>query len=89
MKKELNLKNMKETIVNYSVYQEEFDKIWDTFYQMYCLGFIDQDTWKKFYEKCAGWYIDEENVCVRDSQHCTEGMDSIIWKYTADTEYKA
>ena len=31
MKKLLNLKNMKETIVNYSSDQKEFDKIWDTF----------------------------------------------------------
>ena len=30
--KALNLKNMKETIVNYSGDQKEFDKIWDGFY---------------------------------------------------------
>ena len=43
MKKLLNLKNMKETIVNYSGDQKEFDKIWDAFYQMACIGFIDSD----------------------------------------------
>ena len=47
--KALNLKNMKETIVNYSGNQEEFNKIWDTFYQMSCIGFISQDTWRKFF----------------------------------------
>lgn len=44
MKKLLNLKNMKETIVNYSGDQKEFDKIWDAFYEMACVGFIDSDT---------------------------------------------
>lgn len=47
--KALNLKNMKETIVNYSGDQEEFNKIWDTFYQMACIDFISQDTWRKFF----------------------------------------
>lgn len=89
MKKALNMKNMKETIVNYSGDQKEFDKIWDTFYQMACLDFIDQDTWRKFYDQCASWYIDEENACVRDSRQCTEEIDSIVWKYTPDKEYKA
>lgn len=89
MKKTINLKNMKETIVNYSKNQRKFDEIWDTFSEMTCLGFIDQDTWKKFNEQCAGWYIDNINNCVRDGRHCTEGVDTIIWKYTAEAEYKA
>lgn len=82
--KALNLKNMKETIVNYSGDQKEFDKIWDAFYQMTCVGFISQDTWKKFVDQCAGWYVDEENACV-----CDEGVDSIVWEYTPDAEYRA
>lgn len=89
MKKALNLKNMKETIVNYSADQKEFNKIWDTFYYLTCLDFIDRDTWKKFYDQCAGWYIDEENACVRDERNCYEGVDSIIWEYTTNAEYKA
>lgn len=89
MKKALNLKNMKETIVNYSMDQNEFNKIWDTFYEMSCMGFIDQDTWKKFYEQCSGWYIDDINNCVRDGRHCPEGIDSIVWQYTPEAEYKA
>ena len=89
MKKLLNLKNMKETIVNYSGDQKEFDKIWDAFYQMACIGFIDSDTWKKFFDQCRGWYVDEENACVRDELNASEGVDSIVWKYTGDAEYKA
>lgn len=81
--KNLNLKNMKETIVNYSSDQKEFDKIWDTFYYMTCIGFISQETWKKFYEQVKDWYVDEENACIR------EGTDTIIWEYTPEKEYKA
>lgn len=87
--KALNMKNMKETIVNYSGDQKEFDKIWDAFYQMALNGFISQDTWKKFFNQCAGWYVDEENACIRDGRHCPEGIASIVWKYTPDAEYKA
>lgn len=50
--KNLNLKNMKETLVNYSTDEEEFDKIWNAFYQMAYLGFIDRNTWRKFIEQC-------------------------------------
>lgn len=89
MKKALNLKNMKETIVNYSGDQKEFDKIWDAFYMMACIDFIDQDTWRKFFDQCKDWYIDEENACVRDERHCTEEGDSIVWEYTPDAEYRA
>ena len=87
--KALNLKNMKETIVNYSGNQGEFNKIWDAFYQMACIGFISQDTWRKFFDQCHGWYIDEENACVRDECKCPEGVDFIVWAYTSDAEYKA
>ena len=89
MKKLLNLKNMKETIVNYSGDQNEFDKIWDAFYQMACCDFIDSNTWHKFFDQCRGWYVDEENACVRDELNAHEGVDSIVWKYTSDAEYKA
>lgn len=56
---------------------------------MACLGFISQDTWRKFFDQCGGWYVDEENACVRDERHIYNGVDSIVWEYTADAEYKA
>lgn len=87
--KVLNLKNMKETIVNYSESQEEFDKIWDGFYQMACIGFISQDIWEKFFDQCGGWYVDEEDACVRDAHYRPEGTDSVVWAYTPDAEYRA
>ena len=83
--KNINLKNMKETLVNYSGCQSEFDKIWDTFYEMTCLDYIAQDTWKKFFEQCKGWCVDETNAEIRDS----EQDDKIIWKYNAETLYHA
>lgn len=87
--KALNLKNMKETLVNYSGSTKEFDKIWDNFYQMACMDFISQETWNKFFDQCAGWYIDEENQRVMDDRHCPEGVDSVVWVYTPDAEYRA
>lgn len=87
--KQLNLKTMKETIINYSTTQTEFNKIWDTFYEMQCLGFISFDTWCKFFDDCHGWYIDEENFCVRDECRCTEGVDAVVWEYNDNSEYHA
>lgn len=83
--KNINLKNMKETLVNYSGCQSEFDRIWHVFYEMACMGFISQDTWKKFFEQCKGWYVDETNAEIRDS----EQDDKIIWKYNPETFYHA
>ena len=38
--KALNLKNMTETLLNYSGNQKEFSKIWNEFYEMFCMGGI-------------------------------------------------
>lgn len=56
--KNLTLKNMKETLVNYSDNQEELDKIWNGFYLMAYLGFINENTWRKFSEQSKEWYKD-------------------------------
>lgn len=85
--KALNLKNMKETIVNYSGNRKEFYQIWDGFYLMACIGFISRDAWVKFSDQCAGWYVDEGNACVRDERNCHGGVDAIVWEYTPDAEY--
>ena len=52
---------------------------------MSCFDYIAQDTWKKFFEQCKGWYVDETNAEIRDS----EQGDKIIWKYNAETLYHA
>ena len=87
--KALNLKNMKETLVNYSRDQDEFSKIWNGFYQLVCLGFISRGTWNQFTEQCRGWYYDEYCDCIRDERQCHDGVDSIVWEYTPDAEYHA
>lgn len=83
--KSLNLKNMKETLVNYSGNVDDLNTIWDTFYKMRTMGFISNDTWRKFCNECAGWYVTEDQNEVRDSQR----DDKLIWKYTSDAEYRA
>ena len=87
--KALNLKNMKETLVNYSGDQDEFSNIWNGFNQMFCLGFISREIWMKFSRQCRGWYYDEYSKCIRDERNCQDGVDSIVWKYTPDAEYRA
>ena len=83
----LNLKNMKETIVNYSGDQKEFDKIWDSFYIMACTGFITRETWEKFFNECHGWYIEETETDIYVLDDSKDG--AIVWRYTGDAEYKA
>ena len=83
--KGLNVKNMKETLVNYSGMQSELEKIWNTFYEMACLGFISDDAWDKFSAQCHGWYVTDDGSEVRDSAH----DDKVIWAYTPHAEYQA
>ena len=87
--KAVNLKNMKEALVNYSGNQKEFSKIWNEFYGMLCMGFISLETWIKFYKQCNGWYYDEYSDCIRDERHCQDGIDNIVWDCTSESEYRA
>ena len=34
--------------------------VWNAFYTMYNLGFIDHKTWLRFFEACKDWVWDEE-----------------------------
>lgn len=81
--KALNLKNMKETLINYSGLQDEMDKIWDTFHQMACMDFISHDVWMKFFNECSGWVIVGDNVI--DAKH----DNKVVWVYNPETTYKA
>lgn len=83
--KSLSIKNMKETLINYSGEQKELERIWDGFYQMTTLGFISRDAWKKFFEQCKGWYVTEDQSEVRDM----ENDDALIWRYTSEAMYTA
>lgn len=79
----LNVKNMKERLVNYSGNYTDFENIWTTFQQMACMGFITNEEWKRFYDECKSWYIDEESAQVID------GNGNVIWTYNSETQYKA
>lgn len=81
----LNVKNMKETLVNFSEDEAELEKIWDTFYHMACLGFISQDAWKRFADEAAGWYYDPASDSVRDDRR----GGAVVWMYTPEAEYRA
>lgn len=61
MKKALNIKNMKETLVNFSGGdREEYDRIWSAFRDMRNLGFIDAAMWDKFWAQTSAWCIDDD-----------------------------
>jgi len=63
--KALNIKNMKETLVNYSGGdRDEFNRIWDTFRDMANLGFISSDTWNKFFNQTASWVITYDGYLI-------------------------
>lgn len=85
--KSFNIKNMKEALVNFSGDQKAFAGIYTGFLRMARMGFISEETWEKFRDEVAGWYIweDGKRVCMRDARQ----DDGIIWEYTPDELYKA
>lgn len=84
MGKTLNIKNMKETLVNYSSgRQKEMDRIWKALYTMYQCGYITYSTWKDFFSQCRSWYMNEEKNCIQDEN------GEIIWQYEKDKYYRA
>lgn len=59
----LNVKNM-VAMMRHAEDQEVFDKIHDTFYTMYNLGFITHEEWKKFADTTDRWTFDENDKLV-------------------------
>lgn len=54
--KNLTLKEMIKTINEAGI--KERERVWTTFWNMYCLGFLTPETWNKFYEKCKSIDMD-------------------------------
>lgn len=58
-KRALNVKQMKETLVNYcGGNQDDYDGIWETFRMMRNLGFITHDEWSRFWDETHEWTIE-------------------------------
>ena len=81
--KALNLKNMKEALVNYSGTQDELYKIWHMFHEMEVLGFISPNLWERFYDETAGWVIEGDKVI--DGRN----GDKVIYEYSLGESYRA
>lgn len=80
--KGLNIKNMKETLVNYCGGDEkEFDKIWDGFRLMALTGFITDDTWRKFWTECQGWTIIEDKLIDIRWDDNGEAVETVIFDF--------
>jgi len=58
-KKSLTVKNM---IREYYNAKSDMDSVWDCFNFMRMMGFISEDEWKKFFEKCSSWTWNGEHV---------------------------
>ena len=67
----LSVKKMIEMYLNYGL----ADETWDMMYNMTLHGLISQENWKKFFEKCKDWYIDEETNSVKN------GENKILYSY--------
>ena len=54
----MNVKNMKETLVNYCGGDpEEYEKIYDAFRTMALMRFISDREWRRFFNETQGWTI--------------------------------
>ena len=59
----LNYKNMVKQYYRF----EADSEMWDAFYHMRIMGFIDVKTWHKFFDTCRSWYFDKDDNIVKDS----------------------
>lgn len=84
MTKNLNVKQMKETLVNFSGDQSEMTKVWKTFWRMHNMGFISNEDWCRFFNETSGWYVTEDGAEVRNADD-----DSLIYRYTPHYSYRA
>ena len=56
--KALNVKNMKETLVNYcGGSEDEYNKIYSVFWEMATMGFISDKDWRRFFDDTHAWTI--------------------------------
>ncbi len=62
-KRNLNVKNMKDT---YLYARADMRKVWEAFCTMYQMGFISSDEWDKFFEACYSWEYDSSQNAVVD-----------------------
>lgn len=59
----MSVKKMVETYVQFECAEET----WNMLYMMCCHGLISDDNWRKFSDKCKGWYSAEDGI--RDSEN--------------------
>ena len=59
----LNVKNM-VAMMRHAEDQEILEKVLDTFYTLYNLGFITDEEWKKFTKTTDRWTFNEDGALV-------------------------
>lgn len=80
MKTALNVKNMADAMIAFGEDGPGMNKVWQTFYHLYTMGFITRDEWTRFYDKCKGWYVTEE------TEYNFSTLSPIVHKYIRDSE---
>ena len=65
----MSVKKMVETYVRFECSEET----WNMFYMMHMHDLISYDNWKKFYEKCKGWYVTEDGI------HDVDNDDKLVY----------
>ena len=63
MTKNLNYKNM---VAEYMNARREMENVWSAFFLMKVMGFISDDTWTKFFNKCKSWHYESSESIVYD-----------------------
>ena len=60
----MSVKKMVDLYVEYGVSEDT----WKMMYEMTCHNLISRDNWTKFFNKCKGWYLNEETNTIDDSE---------------------
>lgn len=68
----MSVKKMVDLYVTYGL----DETTWDMLQQMSIHGLISSDNWRKFYNKCKGWYFDEEVNGIVDA-----GTQIVVYLY--------
>lgn len=71
--KNLTIKNIIHEIADSNC---ELDRVWDTFYRLYCLGFISREAWNKISDTCKGYYYNEKDGFIHDRNNDNKIVDT-------------
>lgn len=63
--KRLNCHNMKESLLDNP---KDIEEIYEAFALMKQLGYIDEDEWEEFEDKCMYWEYNDHIMAIQDTK---------------------